>query len=446
MLQNDRSLWIDITELFHQFALSNHPTGVSRVMINLVDALSAQHGSFFAKVQVLFWNPLTRMPLTFEGRGLGKLTEFFPALRERYSRSGCTFSPLPSGMKKGLITSIPKPFRYRLFPHLNGVTHFLGWARQVDLLMEPAQFAPEDCLFVPGSFWLDGYAAPLAKLARAEGASVACFIHDVLLLSNPEWVAPRHVEQFRRGLEQFLPCCTAVACNSAHTLEELQRYTKLPPNVSIGVCRLADRPQLALSAPLPEELADKRYVLLVSTMTPRKNHRLAILAWQRLWRAHGESTPWLVFVGSGVPDRELADLLAQQDTFGGRLIRFTNMDDATLEAVYANSWITLYPSLGEGYGLPVAEALARGKACLAMRSGATSEIAPDLVDLIDSGDPEALSNHIVSYLSNPRLLTSRERSIRTQYRTTGWDETASMVRCLLERAVVGCTQSGVETG
>ena len=173
MLQNDRSLWIDITELFHQFALSNHPTGVSRVMINLVDALSAQHGSFFAKVQVLFWDPLTRMPLTFEGRGLGKLTEFFPALRERYSSSGCTFSPLPSGMKKGLITSIPKPFRYRLFPHLNGVTHFLGWARQVDLLMEPAQFAPEDCLFVPGSFWLDGYAAPLAKLARAEGASSA---------------------------------------------------------------------------------------------------------------------------------------------------------------------------------------------------------------------------------------------------------------------------------
>jgi hypothetical protein len=77
--QSDRTLWIDVTELFGQFALSDHPTGISRVMINLADALAAQHGAFFAKVRPIVWDPLRHAPLTIAGHGLGKLTEFFPA-------------------------------------------------------------------------------------------------------------------------------------------------------------------------------------------------------------------------------------------------------------------------------------------------------------------------------------------------------------------------------
>ena len=127
--------------------------------------------------------------------------------------------------------------------------------------------------------------------------------------------------------------------------------------------------------------------------------------------------------------------MAQQRTFGGRIIRFIGADDATLESLYANSWITLYPSLGEGYGLPVAEALARGKACLATNSGGLAEIAPNLVDLIDPDSPEGLVKRILEYLSTPGLLVSKEASIRSDYRPTRWEETALAVRSLLERAI-----------
>ncbi len=170
---NPPTLWIDITELFGQFAAATHLTGVSRVIIHLTDALAAEPGTQFGAVRPIFWHPVRRVALTTEGGGFGRAAEFFPSLRERYAAANRTARRLSSGLEKALITAVPKPFRYRLFPFLNGVTHFLPWAAEAGIRVTRAQFAPGDCLFVPGSFWLDGYAPRLAESARSSGAVVA---------------------------------------------------------------------------------------------------------------------------------------------------------------------------------------------------------------------------------------------------------------------------------
>jgi glycosyltransferase involved in cell wall biosynthesis len=450
MRQSERrapTLWVDITELFGQFSLVHYPTGISRVMINLCDALAADRGALFGSVRPVFWHPVWRRPLAVDGAGLGTLATFFPALKEKYKSSGWTPPVLHSGIKKGLITAIPKPLRFRCFPYLNGITHFLGWAPQAGLHVSPIELAPCDCLFVPGSFWLDDYAPRFGGVARATGAAVVGFVHDVLLVSHPEWMAPHHSRQFRRGVEDFLPHCTALVCNSVSTREELRKHFSLAQKLPTAVCRLADSPQVLPSAHVPatvKKLVGQRYALFVSTMIPRKNHRLAIAAWRKLWSMLGESTPWLVLVGGGAPDPAVAEMLSQPASFGGRVIRLTGVDDATLEALYANAWITLYPSLGEGYGLPVAEALARGKACIATRCGGLEEVASDLVDTIGPDDPDELVQRIAEYLANPGLLTAREQLIRMRYRPTRWEDTARTVRDVLEGAVD--TMHGVRPG
>jgi len=428
------TLWIDITELFGEFAVASHPTGVSRVIINLSDALGAEPGHF-DKVQPIFWHPVLRRPLAVEEPGLGPLASFFPALRSEYARSGAISLQMRSGIKKGLITAIPKPIRFRVFPYLNGVTRFLGWARQAGMRVGPIEFTSRDCLFVPGSFWLDGYAPRLGALARAKGAAVVGFVHDVLLLSNPEWLPVRHGQQFRRGVEAFLPHCSAIVCNSSYTRGELKKHAKRAQNVAIDVCRLADSTHLPANGCFPQALAGlpgQRYALLVSTLTARKNHRLAVAAWQKLWNRFGENTPWLVFVGGGGPDPMLADLLARPTSYGDRIVQLPDVDDAALEDLYANAWITLYPSLGEGYGLPVAEALARGKACLTTRCGGIGEVSTDLTDLISPSDPEELAERVARYLENPIELAGREEQIRKHFRPTRWNETARAVRKVLE--------------
>jgi glycosyltransferase involved in cell wall biosynthesis len=431
------TLWIDITELFGHFALVCHPTGISRVIINLSDALAAEHGTVFGNVRPIFWHPVLRRPFAVDEPGLGPLAKFFPALRTKYASKGWTIPPIRSGMKKGFMTAVPKPLRFWLFPYLHGVTHFHSWARQAGIRVSPIELACHDCVFVPGSFWLDGYTPHLGALARAKRTAVVGFVHDVLLLSNPEWLPPRHGQQFQRGVDTFLPNCAAIVCNSANTRNELKKYAPRLRNVPIKVCRLADSPQSSPNGCLPAELAKfcgQRYALFVSTLTPRKNHHLAVTAWQKLWNILGKDTPWLVFVGDGAPDRALAELLARSDSYGKRVIRLADVDDATLDALYANAWITLYPSLGEGYGLPVAEALAHGKVCLVTHCGAIEEVAPTLVDLIEPADADALVKRIVDYLANPTQLAAREKLIRKHYRPTRWEETAREVRTVLEHA------------
>ncbi|AMN40075.1 glycosyltransferase [Rhodoplanes sp. Z2-YC6860] len=435
-------LWIDINELFGQFNLVNHPIGISRVILGLADALIRERGESFAEVRLLLWDPVWRRPLWAGPEAFGStLSAFFPALKRHYENSVWQAQSLRSGLRKGMISSLPRPLRFAMFPRLNGVTLFLGWARRAGLQLKPAQFSPGDCLFAPGSFWLGGYAPQMAAMARSGGAIVAAFVHDVMLLSHPRWTAPYHSEQFRRGIEGFLPLCSAVVCNSENTLQELRAHAGWAVRGATSVCRLADVPDTGIAAATVSEREDihdlvkRTYALFVSTLIPRKNHRLLLLAWQRLWSRFGERTPWLLLAGDGAPDAATAQLLAQPQSFGHRVMRLTGVSDGDLEVLYRHAWLTVYPSLGEGYGLPVAEALARGKVCLATTCGGLAEIAPDLVDVIDAHDPEMLAGKLASYIDRPESLTQREDAIRAKYRATRWSDTARCVRGMLERTV-----------
>ncbi len=76
---------------------------------------------------------------------------------------------------------------------------------------------------------------------------------------------------------------------------------------------------------------------------------------------------------------------------GGRIIRISGIDDNGLEVLYEYAWMAAYPSLGEGDGIPVAEALSHGKICLAARTGGIREIDENLIDFIDPLDPESIA-------------------------------------------------------
>ena len=85
--------------------------------------------------------------------------------------------------------------------------------------------------------------------------------------------------------------------------------------------------------------------------------------------------------------------------------------------------------------MPVAEALARGKVCLATQCGGLADVAPDLIDAIDPQNSNILVERIVSYHKDPTRLAAREADVRARYRPTQWADTARCVRGLLEQAV-----------
>ncbi len=432
------TIWIDITELFDRFAVATHPTGVSRVVLNLAEELAKEPGDVFAAARPIFWRPGASAPVTVDFARLGPLTDFFPSLRELYGAAGLPRSGYSSRPMKALATSMPRALRYRLFPADNGVALFALWARSAGIELTPAPFARGDALFLPGSFWLGRYRRRLLGLARAADVPITAFVHDVLLLSHPEWLPGRHAERFGRACDAVLPRCAAIAGNSQETLQELRRLVRLPDDLPMQMCRLADQPPVTSPGEVPERLSSlvgQRYAMYVSTLIPRKNHALLARAWRQLWRRFGPSTPHLLFVGGGAATGELAAEMALEAAEGGRIIRLTDVDDAGLETLYRHAWLTVYPSLGEGYGMPVAEALSRGKVCLASERGAVGEAGAGLSDAIDIADPASVAAKVGEYLENPDRLAAREAEIRALYRPTRWSQTAHAVRSVIEGTI-----------
>jgi glycosyltransferase involved in cell wall biosynthesis len=171
-------------------------------------------------------------------------------------------------------------------------------------------------------------------------------------------------------------------------------------------------------------------VLFVSTIEIRKNHRLLVRVWRRLLERHGADTvPVLIFAGQigWLVDDLLAELPAS-DYLGGKIVLITSLSDAELRQAYRSCLFTVFPSLCEGWGLPIAESLVQGKFCVASNRTSIPEVGGDLINYFDpSNDDDALAK-IERLLLDPGHLAAREARVRAEYRPRMW---ADCVRTLI---------------
>jgi glycosyltransferase involved in cell wall biosynthesis len=165
-----------------------------------------------------------------------------------------------------------------------------------------------------------------------------------------------------------------------------------------------------------------RYVLFVSTIEIRKNHRLLVRVWRRLIERHGaDFVPALIFVGQiGWSFDDLLAELKASEHLNGKIILLRGLTDAELQQAYRGCLFTVFPSLCEGWGLPVAESLAHGKLCVASNRTSIPEVGGDLVDYFDpTNDDDALAK-IERPLLDADYLAAREARVRAEYRRRTW--------------------------
>jgi glycosyltransferase involved in cell wall biosynthesis len=184
---------------------------------------------------------------------------------------------------------------------------------------------------------------------------------------------------------------------------------------------------IATAKPLPAGLERGRYALLVSTIEPRKGHRLIYDAWVKLLEAGiaQRSRFKLVFAGrkGWMVDDLMRDLLSDP-RIAGTVEIFTDADDATVSTLYRDAAFCLYPSSYEGYGLPVVEAFQYGKAVLASTGGAVPEVVGSFSPCLDPTDGEAWRNMLATWIEDPAARAVYETRIRTSFRHPNWDESA----------------------
>ena len=151
------------------------------------------------------------------------------------------------------------------------------------------------------------------------------------------------------------------------------------------------------SVPSPPP-GERPYFVCIGTIEARKNHRLLLDLWQRLTVELGDAAPLLRLIGQcGFGSERIADSL---QALRGRVIEHRDLPDAAMASVLHGARALLLPSLAEGFGLPVIEALALGVPVLCSNLPALREAGGGMPDYLDPTEDAAWHRAILDYAEN----------------------------------------------
>jgi len=181
---------------------------------------------------------------------------------------------------------------------------------------------------------------------------------------------------------------------------------------------------------LPDGVAQGGFVLAVGTLEPRKNLPRLVEAYRRLAPELQAAHPLVV---TGRLGWEAGETLAALDSLGDRVVRTGFVPDDELAELYRRCAVFAYPSLGEGFGLPVLEAMAAGAVVLTSDRSSLPEVGGDAVAYCDPTDTASIARELRRLLTDGALRDElRGRAPRRAAQFT-WDRTAATVLETLER-------------
>lgn len=209
-------------------------------------------------------------------------------------------------------------------------------------------------------------------------------IHDVAFLHHPEFFTARGNKVFRRSLDLNREKASLVLCSSTATLNDClrlgftsSRLRHIPLGVHAQAVEDHDRQRVRDKYELPSE-----FVLFVGTVEPRKNLARLVAALESL-----PGAPPLVIAGiEGWGDAQLTT------THEVHSIGYVAAED--LPALYSLCTVFAFPSILEGYGLPIIEAMAHGAPVVTSRGTSTEEVAGGAAVLVDPLDVASIASGI----------------------------------------------------
>ncbi len=406
LLLTDLQLVLDLSDLWAWWQGSRAPSGIQRIQLGLAGAALRREG-LGAVVRLAVFRPE-------EGHWRALPREAFWRLS--------TLS------------------RARADPADPAWAEALSRTREV-LEAAPPLDLPEGAWLVnPGSsWWLPDYHRAVREARARHGIRYAPLVHDCGPATLPEHVDPSMAAQFVRWFAGLSLQADLVLAVSEATRADIARLrdAHLPglPAAPVAVLRpdaAPPAPPQAPPHPALAELAGTPFVLMVGTIESRKDHLFALNAWLALLRRLGEAVPPLVLAGrAGFGADPALSLLRRAPALAGRVRWLDDLADAHVAALYHGALFTLCTSRHEGWGLPVTEALAHGKAVVAPGHSGLLEAGQGLALHYQAGSEPAFLSLVERLLTEPGFLSAQERRIAEARRLRGWEEIAEELLGLL---------------
>jgi len=261
-------------------------------------------------------------------------------------------------------------------------------------------------------------------------------MHDLFPVENPEWFSRAYSAWYRLLIPRLLRRVAYIMASSEYTRERILCRYGLPED-KVVLCRLAHNERFA---PLSDEEAARfreeqglpdRYLLYVGSVEPRKNLKTLVSAWKRTL-AHEQGVKLVIAGGAGQKAvfnaAESGAELLQDPTI--RSLGY--FSDESLPLLYGAAEAFALPSLAEGFGFPVLEAMACGTPVICSNTTSTAEVAGEAARLEPPLEAEAWTQAIDSTLSDPA--TQKRMRLEGLKRASGfsWSKAAATVRETLE--------------
>jgi glycosyltransferase involved in cell wall biosynthesis len=481
------TLWVDIDDLLHYLAHHSRPSGIQRVTFEICAAL---HRDDAGAGRVGFVRrdggprDLVTLPWQDVAAIFDRLANPDAPVRRAQSRTRSIGDAI-ARLRRPVGGTRPWPILGRAaaaqglallqlarLPFATA-TASAQWARQAVLtraaraarqramaasrsrLLAPGRplakvASPGDTLLVLGSPWArEDYVRTVRWVRDELRMRFALLVHDLIPLRRPEWCDRNVTRGFVDWHRAVLPFADQIFSNSRATATDVSDWTRangivltnpvqpVPIGTGLGIGSALGPAEAAAPAetgPSPDLPSPGSYVLFVSTLEARKNHVLLFRVWRRLLSdLPRDAVPTLVFAGRvGWLVSDLMQQLENARWLDGKICMIHDPTDTELAALYRGCRFTLFPSLHEGWGLPISESLAQGRPCLASNRTSLPEAGGDLARYFDPDNLADAYRAVRAVIDDPAGLEAWRQRVAREFRPVAWAQSAAVIHATLD--------------
>jgi glycosyltransferase involved in cell wall biosynthesis len=272
-------------------------------------------------------------------------------------------------------------------------------------------------------------------------------VHDLSFFRMPETLPRLQAAYLRLVTRHAVSACDAIIAVSEFTARELRDLLGAPEERTHVVPNGLDA---GFSPPLPDQAASTRarlgvpgnYILTVGTLQPRKNLATLLDAYSRLVARHPEAPPLVVAGAAGWGDVRLDDMVKGL-ALADRVHQCGFVATGDLAALYAGAATFAYPSVYEGFGLPVLEAMACGVPVAFADGSAMTEVAGPAGVGVPARDPQAWADALERLLSDDGLAARLGQMGRARASAYTWERSARETSAVYDAVLSARSQMSV---
>lgn len=334
----------------------------------------------------------------------GGIGRYIEALLRELPAYGIATEPFAAGARPELLDHLQTPVTWHDLGRPRASVRYEAWHR----FRRPRVRVPGDVVH-----------APSLAIPPLDGRPLVVTVHDVAFLRHPQSTTRRGIAFHTRGLHLARRDAHLVLAPSAFTRDELIHEGFDPDRVRVARLGCDPAPRVAdtvVAARVGATGVSGRYLVTVGTVEPRKRLTVLVEAFRAVRERHPDLS--LVIVGpDGWGD------VGRLDAPG--VLRLGRLPWTQVDALYRRAQLCCITSVYEGFGLPAAEAMARGCPVVTTSGGALEEVVGHAGLLVAPDDAGATAAAIEAVLDDPDLRARLAARGPERVATMGWSHTAA---------------------